>query len=517
MIEQGLPDGTTIEMIGTLKDFICCAPNCQLCSMPIPPGQCETPGGSLGGHGNCFEATLDLVVTGTGQLEGFNRYLLVPVFCEVHTGPRNPGDPVQSFPTDMFRLQGELFGDPDFCTLRIAGGTKFELSSPGHTTLTELPSGDFAVDSFFDITYQIEFEGCPDSVLGDLRGTTTATIRMETGFTDCEPIPDGSACREVQCSDTGDECKPIQVNFDPITGRTTILECNCLAPDKCFVDLSQIDTSGVCVVPDNGSGTATMPPMGCEYTSPDETFLIIDGLPPGTTIEMDGILMDFICCDPLCQFCSMPLSPGQCETPGGTLGGHGNCFEATLDLTVSGTGTLAGFIRHLAVPVFCEVHTGPRNPGAPVQSFQTDMFRLRGELFGDPDFCTFRISGGTDFGMPSSGQTTLTQLPSGDFAVDSFFDITYQIGFEGCPGSILEDYAGTTTATIRMQTRYDTHLNCTGDCPVCNFCEKSVITNPDGTTDVDCKCTPDADLDKDGDVDLNDFYYFADQFMDTRL
>ena len=36
--------------------------------------------------------------------------------------------------------------------------------------------------------------------------------------------------------------------------------------------------------------------------------------------------------------------------------------------------------------------------------------RLQGELFGDPDFCTFRVTGGTDFGLPSPGHTTLTDL-----------------------------------------------------------------------------------------------------------
>ena len=38
---------------------------------------------------------------------------------EIHTWPRFPGDPVQSFPSRMYRMQGELFGNPDFCTLRM--------------------------------------------------------------------------------------------------------------------------------------------------------------------------------------------------------------------------------------------------------------------------------------------------------------------------------------------------------------------------------------------------------------
>ena len=519
MIIDGLPPGTTIELDGVLMDMICCSPECQNCSMSLAPGECETYGGSLGGNGHCFSATLYLAVSGTGELEGFNRNLLaVPVFCEVHTGPRNPGEPVQIFPSDMYRLQGELFGDPDFCTFRIIGGTDYGLPGPGQTTLTQLPSGDFAVDSFFDITYQIEFEGCPGSVLEGFMGITLATIRMETGFVpECAPKPDGSGCLSVECQETGAICQPKCVRYDPATGITTVIECECSPRSECQPEIPQPDPDD-CIQPDNGTGTITLPPIGCDFISPDEVFMIIDGLPAGTTIEMDPIHKDFICCGDNCYGCSVSMASGQCETPGGSLGGHIDCFDSTLDLTVSGTGVLEGFNRHLAVPVFCEVHTGPRNPGDPVQIFANDMYRLQGELFGDPDFCTFRIIGGTDFGLPGPGQTTLTQLPSGDFAVDSFFDITYQIEFEGCPGSVLDGYSGITTATIRMKTGSDNLgvPSCVGACDDCDFCFKTTTVNPDGTIDICCECIPDADLNRDGIVDLVDFNIFARQWLSTR-
>ncbi len=509
MIIDGLPVGTTIEMEGILMDFICCGSSCSNCSLALSGSECEMADGSLGGHGHCFDATLDLTVTGTGDLEGFSRHLAVPVFCEVHTAPRTPGDPVQDFNSVLFRLQGELFGDPDFCTFRITGGTDFGLPSPGHTTLTELPSGDFAVDSFFDITYQIEFEGCPDSVLKDYSGTTTETIRIETGFAECAAKEDGSGCRDVNCPTQGSECRPSCVNFDPNTGYVTIIECDCRGTNECHVDLGL-----GCVVEDNNTGTATLPPIGCDYTSPDDVFMIVNGLPANTTIEMEGIWMDFICCANSCSNCSLALPQGECEMAGGSLGGHGHCFDSTLDLTVTGTGDLEGFNRHLAVPVFAEVHTGPRNPGDPIQTFPADVYRLQGELFGDPDFCTFRIRGGTDFGLPSPGQTTLRELPSGDFAVDSFFDITYQIEFEGCPGSVLEDYEGTTTGTIRMRTGGP--LGCVGDCQECDFCMETITNNPDGTIDICCNCVPDADLNRDGIVDFKDVAILASQWLTTR-
>ena len=509
MITDGLPDGTTIEMEGILMDFICCGSSCTDCTLALSGSECETAGGSLGGNGHCFEASLDLTVTGTGTLEGFSRHLVVPIKAEVHTAPRTPGEPIQDFNTVVYYLRGQLYGDPDFCTFIIRAGTDFNLPSPGHTTLTELPSGDFAVDSFFDITYQIEFEGCPGSQLEDYDGITTETIRIGTSYMECAAKEDGSGCRDVNCPEQGSECQPVCVNYDPNSGVVTVLDCDCRDPNECHVDLGL-----GCVVADNNTGTATLPPIGCEFTSPNDVFKIINGLPAGTTIEMEGIWMDFVCCANSCSNCSLAIPSGECEMAGGTLGGHGDCFDSTLDLTVTGTGGLEGFNRHLAVPVFAEVHTGPRTPGDPIQTFPADLYRFQGQLFGDPDFCTFIVRGGTDLGLPSPGQTTLRRLTSGDFAVDSFFDITYQIEFEGCPGSILEDYDGTTTATIRMRTGGP--LGCVGDCEVWDFCMEKVTNNPDGTIDIRCNCVPDADLNRDKIVDFKDLAILADQWLTTR-
>jgi hypothetical protein len=395
LIIDGLPAGTTIELAPIHKDFICFEQGTGgTCTLSLPPGECEAAGGALGGNGDCFSSTLEIQATGTGLLSGFNRVLSVQANTEIHTGPRTAGDPVQTFPTEMVALEGQLFGDPDFDTLVIRAGSAFGLPSPGSTTLTQLPSGDWNVDSFFDITYQIDFQGAPGSVLDGLSGTTQASITMGAG----EPAP----------------------------------------PDPCEVA-------------DNGSGTVTLPPAGCEYLSPDEVHLIIDGLPPGTTIELAPIHKDFICfAQGVPNSCSASLPPDECEQLGAT--GGTDCFQSVLAVELRGTGLLAGFQRTLSVPAETEIHTEPRTPGSIVQDFDTEMIALSAQLFGDPDFDTLQIAAGSDFGLPSPGHTTLTRLPNGNFNVDSFFDITYTIDFQGAPGSVLEGLGGSTTATIRMGT-----------------------------------------------------------------
>ncbi len=205
-----------------------------------------------------------------------------------------------------------------------------------------------------------------------------------------------------------------------------------------------------CVVT-GGTGTVVLPPAGCDYLSPDEVHVIIDGLPPGTTIELAPIHKNFICGGDGSQVpCSTLIPPGECETAGGGLNGNVDCFNSTLDLQATGTGLLEGYNRLISIPVSCEVHTGPRTPGDIVQSFNTDFFSLSGQITGDPDFDLLRVTGGTANGMPSPGHTTLVMMTPNQWSIDSFFDISYEIEFVGATGSLLEGFAGTTSDTIRM-------------------------------------------------------------------
>lgn len=192
-----------------------------------------------------------------------------------------------------------------------------------------------------------------------------------------------------------------------------------------------------CVVPDAG-GTAGLPPAGGVYVSPDDDMHIIDGLPAGTQIDIDSTIHTF---------------SSIVTNPGGTLGGEIQQYQAQMSLPMQGVGLLAGYNRNLVMSLQNQSHSGPRTAGDPVQSFDTDMFMMQGQLPpGDPDFDLLRITAGTGFGLPSPGHTTLTRLgpPGSNWNVDSFFDITYRIDFIGAPGSPLAGRSGSTTATIRM-------------------------------------------------------------------
>jgi hypothetical protein len=200
-----------------------------------------------------------------------------------------------------------------------------------------------------------------------------------------------------------------------------------------------------CVAPDNGTGTVTLPPPGCEYLSPDQVHAIIDGLPPDTTIILKPIHQDFIC-----RKQGGGGVPGQCGTPGGPLGGEVEDFQSIGTFQMSGTGALAGWTRTLSVPLVVQTATGPRQNGAAVQSFPTDMLRIQGSISGDPDFAFFEVVGGTANGFKSPGHTTLTLQADGNYTVDSSFSVGYRIRFAGAPGGKLAGFGGTTVGTVNM-------------------------------------------------------------------
>ncbi len=213
------------------------------------------------------------------------------------------------------------------------------------------------------------------------------------------------------------------------------------APDG----IIELNRPNPCSNLDNGSGTITLPPEGCEYLSPAQVHTAIDGLPPGTELIISAIHRDFICNG------GAPLE--QCTTPGGNLGGNIETFDSTLRLEITGTGALSDFSRIIDVPAPVEIHTAPVTPGEPVQEFDTEIVSLVGTAIPDLDFASLTLTAGVDEdpALGSPGHTTLTQS-GGEFAVDSFFDVSYEIAFVGAPGGSLDGLSGATAGTLAMAT-----------------------------------------------------------------
>ncbi len=219
-----------------------------------------------------------------------------------------------------------------------------------------------------------------------------------------------------------------------------------------LVAIALVLTSGAvyaqapCIVPDNGTGTVTLPPAGCEYLSPSQVHMISAGLPTGTTIMLKPIHKDFICR----QSASAVLPP--CNTPGGPLGGEVENFNSNGVFQLSGTGALAGWTRTITIPLAVQIASGPRTLGAAVQTFKNDMQSLQGAIAaGDPDFASLVFTGGTSNGFSSPGQTTLTRQSNGSFSVKSSFTVGYSIRFVGASGGRLSGLSGTTNGTVNMQ------------------------------------------------------------------
>jgi hypothetical protein len=190
-----------------------------------------------------------------------------------------------------------------------------------------------------------------------------------------------------------------------------------------------------CLLPDNGGGTADLPP-NCSVGY-NGVGVISNGFPAGSGINIVARLHTFT---------------GVFSGAGGFLGGEIEQWSgSTLDLTLTGTGIFSSYSRFLQLPTSGQTHSAPRTPFAPVQSFNTLLYGLQGQITGDPDFDLLRVTAGNGFGMPSPGQTTFT-TSSGAWLVDSYLDITYRVDFIGRSTGPFAGYSGSTVNNLEHFT-----------------------------------------------------------------
>src|SRR4029078_8535012 len=103
---------------------------------------------------------------------GWSGTLTIPLAVETATAPRPVGAPVQSFQTDMQRIQGSITRDRQLALFEVVGGTANGSPSPGSTTLTRQgTSSTFKVDSSFKVGYRIRFIGTAAGQLARPRRT----------------------------------------------------------------------------------------------------------------------------------------------------------------------------------------------------------------------------------------------------------------------------------------------------------------------------------------------------------
>ena len=218
--------------------------------------------------------------------------------------------------------------------------------------------------------------------------------------------------------------------------------------------LTSVASAAFVTVPDNGGGTAQMP-IQSAYPSINP-MVITNGLPFGSQININA---------------SWLAPTVSAEQPGGTLSGTQSAGGGPLmQWTMQGTGALSSYNRVLIMPgqagpggvasfpdpAFTvtgssyEVHAAPRTAFAPVQTYNTDLYRMFSQITNDSEFDLLRLVAGTNFGLPSPGQTTLTQVGP-NWNVESYHDVQYRIDFVGHAGGPFGGMSGSTTAISRFQ------------------------------------------------------------------
>ena len=200
------------------------------------------------------------------------------------------------------------------------------------------------------------------------------------------------------------------------------------------------------LLPDDGSGSIVWPPVAPEGgPSVTEGMFSLQRLNPARAMLVRM---------------NLRTAPGAALYPGSPLGGGLSVGADQLELELFGEGAWSGFHRTLTVPVQTFVHWGPEPDHQALQGRAADVYLMFGELAGDPDFSLLRISGGTGFGLPSLGHTTLERQASDGFKLDSGYDLGYRVEWTGAQGGPLAGESSLMQNVLTLQSGREREGDC---------------------------------------------------------
>ncbi len=355
-------------------------------------------------------------------------------------------------------------GFPPGATLVSGPATRLEIATRHENT-----DPDWWVESFFDITYRIDFAGAPGGILSGLAGSTTRTTGVNLGAP-CRAPDNGMNTADFPPMSFG-ECPlgyrwpdgeillmdGLPAGTDVRSGPDTWLMITTVTENQGMGGLggSLSTFSGMLFLDLVGTGSLTgyermipVPVTGEIHNGPRNNGDPLQSF-ANQWVRLEGLILGDPDFDLLRiqggEYFGMP-SPGESLIMMGAV----STFFGTLHLDLVGTGVYGWYERVLPVPVIGEIRSDPRGAGDPIQFFGHDLVRMIGSLNGDPDLSILSITAGRQNGLPGSGQAVLTRLPSGDFAVDSFFDVTYRVDFAGAPGGPFDGIVGSDVGAPRI-------------------------------------------------------------------
>lgn len=136
-------------------------------------------GGILGGMIESGNSVVIFEVTGGGSLEGFHHVITLPAKFEVHSARHDPSQEIDTFETNLYRIESGVGSDEVFDSIRLVGGTGNGYPSPGQMTL--ISKGDeVLVDSFFNVGFRLEVAGGEKGPLAGFQGTIEGSVTMRS-------------------------------------------------------------------------------------------------------------------------------------------------------------------------------------------------------------------------------------------------------------------------------------------------------------------------------------------------